>query len=128
METFSKQVQSEGLARVRILSILSTSYIIFWSPLFAVTLFSWSWSWEYAKNSTAHVVSIYLLTTRGRMEGGGGCFIRLSMDLYHLLTISRLLTRAGRIKFATFAYSYSHYIVHTSIDKVVILLQIKIKY
>ena len=58
VETISQQVQSEGLARVRILYILSTSYIIFWSPLFAVTLLSWSWSWEYAKNSTAHVVSI----------------------------------------------------------------------
>ena len=57
VEAISRQVQREGLARVRILSILSTSYIIFWSPLFAVTLFSWSWSWEYAKHSTAHVVS-----------------------------------------------------------------------
>ena len=57
MERLSREVQREGLARVRILSILSTSYILFWSPLFAVTLLSWSWSWEYARNSTAHVVS-----------------------------------------------------------------------
>ena len=57
MERLSREVQREGLARVRILSILSTSYIIFWSPLFVVTLLSWSWTWEEAKNSTAHLVS-----------------------------------------------------------------------
>ena len=46
-----------GLARVRSLTVLTFSYLIFWSPLFVVTLLSWSWTWEEAKNSTAHLVS-----------------------------------------------------------------------
>ena len=57
-QLIAREVQEEGLARVRILKILTSSYLVFWCPLFLITLLSWSWSWEEAKHSTAHIVSI----------------------------------------------------------------------
>ena len=39
------------------LSIITGSYLIFWSPLFLVTVWHWSWGWEEAKKSLAHEVT-----------------------------------------------------------------------
>jgi hypothetical protein len=38
------------------LSIITGSYLIFWGPLFLVTVWHWSWGWEEAKKSLAHEV------------------------------------------------------------------------
>ena len=46
----------QGLGRVRLLAVLTSSYFLFWGPLFAVTLWNWGWTWEQAKLSTAHEV------------------------------------------------------------------------
>ena len=49
--------------KVRMLSIITGSYIIFWGPLFAVTVWHWSWGWEEAKKSLAHEVFSFLAPT-----------------------------------------------------------------
>lgn len=36
--------------------VITTAYLIFWGPLFAVTLVNWDWDYEDAKASTAHEV------------------------------------------------------------------------
>ena len=38
------------------LAVITTAYLIFWGPLFAVTLINWDWDYEDAKASTAHEV------------------------------------------------------------------------
>ena len=43
--------------KVRMLSIITGSYLIFWGPLFVVTVWHWSWGWEEAKKSLAHEVA-----------------------------------------------------------------------
>ena len=40
------------------LSIITGSYLIFWGPLFVVTVWHWSWGWEEAKKSLAHEVDV----------------------------------------------------------------------
>ena len=42
------------------LSIITGSYLIFWGPLFVVTVWHWSWGWEEAKKSLAHEVDLGL--------------------------------------------------------------------
>ena len=37
-------------------TVITTAYLIFWGPLFAVTLVNWDWDYEDAKESTAHEV------------------------------------------------------------------------
>ena len=37
--------------------VITTAYLIFWGPLFAVTLVNWDWDYEDAKESTAHEVN-----------------------------------------------------------------------
>ena len=34
--------------------VITLAYLIFWGPLFLVTLFNWSWDWNDAKKSMAH--------------------------------------------------------------------------
>ena len=46
----------DGASKVRVFFVISFAYIIFWGPLFAVTLFNWSWEWNDAKNSLSHEV------------------------------------------------------------------------
>ena len=49
-------MEEEGIAKVKMQSIITGSYLIFWGPLFIVTVWNWSWSWVQAKNSLAHEV------------------------------------------------------------------------
>ena len=50
------RVRREGVARVRMLTILTASFLVFWTPLFLVTLTSWGWSWKQDQSSIAHEV------------------------------------------------------------------------
>ena len=47
----------EGAAKLRVFLVISVTYILFWGPLFTVTLVNWSWEWKDAKNSLSHEVS-----------------------------------------------------------------------
>ena len=50
------RVGRDGASKVRIFFAISFSYILFWGPLFTVTLANWSWEWKDAKNSISHEV------------------------------------------------------------------------
>ena len=50
------RVGHDGANKVKIFFAISFSYIIFWGPLFTVTLVNWSWEWKDAKNSLSHEV------------------------------------------------------------------------
>ena len=47
----------EGVCRVRLLGALTSSYLLFWSPLFLVTVFSWGDTWDTGTESTPHQVT-----------------------------------------------------------------------
>ena len=48
----------EGAAKLRVFLVISVTYILFWGPLFTVTLVNWSWEWKDAKNSLSHEVML----------------------------------------------------------------------
>ena len=64
----------DGASKVRVFLVISFTYILFWGPLFAVTLINWGWEWKDAKKSLSHEVrtsqpvlvtwKLYLLTTK----------------------------------------------------------------
>ena len=56
MKHYVNRMEKEGVARVKMLSIVTGSYLIFWGPLFIVTVWNWNWSWAQAKNSIAHEI------------------------------------------------------------------------
>ena len=56
LKNYVSRMEKEGVARVKMLSIVTGSYLIFWGPLFIVTVWNWNWSWAQAKNSIAHEV------------------------------------------------------------------------
>ena len=43
---------------MRLLGALTSSYLLFWSPLFLVTVFSWGDTWDTGTESTPHQVNI----------------------------------------------------------------------
>ena len=47
----------EGAAKLRVFLVISVTYILFWGPLFTVTLVNWSWEWKDAKKSMSHEVT-----------------------------------------------------------------------
>ena len=53
------RVGRDGASKVRIFFAILFSYIMFWGPLFTVTLANWSWEWKDAKNSISHEVMVH---------------------------------------------------------------------
>ena len=47
----------DGASKVRLFLVISLTYMVFWGPLFTVTLINWSWEWKDAKKSLSHEVS-----------------------------------------------------------------------
>ena len=50
---------------MRLLGALTSSYLLFWSPLFLVTVFSWGDTWDTGTESTPHqvpTISVILLS------------------------------------------------------------------
>ena len=56
VKNYISRVEEEGIAKVKMLTIITASYLIFWGPLYLVTVWNWGWSWVEAKNSIAHEV------------------------------------------------------------------------
>ena len=48
----------DGASKVRLFLVISLTYMVFWGPLFTVTLINWSWEWKDAKKSLSHEVSL----------------------------------------------------------------------
>ena len=63
---YIKRMEKEGVARVKMFLVITVAYLIFWGPLFLVTLFNWSWEWVDAKKSMAHEVRAVFSTLIGR--------------------------------------------------------------
>ena len=53
---YLSRVRREGTARVKMFFIVTVAYLLFWGPLFVVTLVNWHWHFEEAKQSMAHEV------------------------------------------------------------------------
>ena len=43
-----------------VVTVITTAYLIFWGPLFLVTLLNWDWDYEEAKQSMAHEVTLHV--------------------------------------------------------------------
>ena len=57
VQLYLAKVRREGTARVRMFLVVSLAYLLFWGPLFLVTLANWQWTFEDAKQSMAHEVT-----------------------------------------------------------------------
>ena len=53
---YIERMEREGIARVKMFLVITVAYLIFWGPLFLVTLLNWSWEWKDAKKSMSHEV------------------------------------------------------------------------
>ena len=51
-------MEREGVTRVKMFFVITVAYLIFWGPLFLVTLLNWDWEWVDAEKSWAHDVRI----------------------------------------------------------------------
>ena len=55
---YIQRMEKEGVTRVKMFFVITVAYLIFWGPLFLVTLLNWDWDWVDAKKSWAHDVCI----------------------------------------------------------------------
>ena len=56
------EFEEEGIRHVKMFVIITLAYVIFWGPLFVVTLINISLDWKSAKSSVSHeVVSRYFI-------------------------------------------------------------------
>jgi len=60
IQEYIRHLETEGIARVKMYMIITTAYLIFWAPLFLVTLTNYTSDWKQAKNSMAHEVSLHI--------------------------------------------------------------------
>ena len=68
---YIQRMEKEGVTRVKMFFVITVAYLIFWGPLFLVTLLNWDWDWVDAKKSWAHDV----------------CFIENMADTLHSRSI-----------------------------------------
>merc|ERR1712004_421551 len=60
IKEYIARMEQEGVARVKMFLVITVAYMIFWGPLFLVTLVNWSWEWKDAKKSMSHEVSLHV--------------------------------------------------------------------
>jgi len=60
IKQYIERMEREGVARVKMFLVITVAYLIFWGPLFLVTLVNWSWEWKDAKKSMSHEVSLHV--------------------------------------------------------------------
>merc|ERR1719189_3489873 len=60
IQQYIRHLETEGIARVKMYMIITTAYLIFWAPLFLVTLLNYTSDWKQAKNSMGHEVSLHI--------------------------------------------------------------------
>ena len=56
IKEYIRRMEQEGVVRVKMFLVITVAYLIFWGPLFLVTLVNWSWEWKDAKKSMSHEV------------------------------------------------------------------------
>jgi len=60
IQSYISRIENDGISRVKMFIIIITAYLIFWGPLFLVTLCSWSAEWKTLKNSMSHEVALHV--------------------------------------------------------------------
>jgi len=60
IQSYIRHLETEGISRVKMFIVITTAYLIFWGPLFLVTLVNYTSDWKQAKNSMAHEVSLHI--------------------------------------------------------------------
>jgi len=60
IQRYIEHLETDGITRVKMYMIITTAYLIFWAPLFMVTLVNYTSDWKQAKNSMAHEVSLHI--------------------------------------------------------------------
>ena len=58
MQTYMIEFEEEGIKHVKMFVIITIAYIIFWGPLFLVTLINISLDWKDARSSVSHEVFV----------------------------------------------------------------------
>ena len=69
MESYMIEFEEEGIKHVKMFVIITLAYIIFWGPLFLVTLINIRLDWKDAKSSVSHEVSFFLRTISNLKKG-----------------------------------------------------------
>ncbi|XP_023330423.1 uncharacterized protein LOC111702868 isoform X2 [Eurytemora carolleeae] len=60
VKIYLNKVEREGIERVKMFLIITLAYLIFWGPLFLVTLFNYGWELQEGKQSIAHEVTLHV--------------------------------------------------------------------
>ncbi|XP_023322544.1 uncharacterized protein LOC111696958 [Eurytemora carolleeae] len=60
MEKYIAKIERDGIRRVRMFTVITLAYIMFWSPVFIITLLNPGWEWKEARKSMAHEVSLHI--------------------------------------------------------------------
>jgi len=60
VKMYLNKMEREGIDRVKMFLVITIAYLIFWGPLFLVTLVNWDWNFEEAKQSMAHEVTLHV--------------------------------------------------------------------
>ena len=60
VQMYLKRLERQGIERVKMFLVITIAYLIFWGPLFLVTLVNWDWNFEEAKQSMAHEVTLHV--------------------------------------------------------------------
>ena len=61
IQSYIRHLETEGISRVKMFIVITTAYLIFWGPLFLVTLGNYPSDWKQAKNSMAHEVAPFII-------------------------------------------------------------------
>ena len=60
IKMYLNKMEREGIDRVKMFLVITVAYLIFWGPLYLVTILNWNWSFEEAKQSVAHEVTLHV--------------------------------------------------------------------
>jgi len=60
VKSYLHKLEREGRERVKMYLTVTLAYLIFWGPLFLVTLVNWDWEFEEAKQSMSHEVTLHV--------------------------------------------------------------------
>ena len=82
-------------------SVITTAYLIFWGPLFLVTLVNWDWDYEEAKQSMAHEVTLHV------------AFVHAFVNPSLLMVLHRGIRQARHTDTLKLTHTHIHTHIHT---------------
>ena len=85
---YIERMEREGVARVKMFLVITVAYLIFWGPLFLVTLLNWSWEWKDAKKSMSHEV---ILKNFERQMSIQLFYVNQSMHVHYCIHLNCLI-------------------------------------